>query len=51
MNRKIKRIGVLGAIALGLAISCSENFLIDPNNQDLTSEVVFASDEPALAAA
>lgn len=47
---KIKIVGVLSAIAFGTVLGCSENFLIDENNQDLTSEVVFGSDATALAA-
>ncbi len=46
----LKGIGVLGTIVLATMVSCSENFLIDTNNQDLTSEVVFGSDATALAA-
>ena len=49
MNR-IKKIGVLSVIILGTMAACSESFLVDTNNQDLTSEVVFSSDDTALAA-
>ncbi|TGV01302.1 RagB/SusD family nutrient uptake outer membrane protein [Flavivirga rizhaonensis] len=51
MNIKIKRIGLLITIVLvGTLVACSDNFLVDTNNQDLTSEVVFSSDDTALAA-
>lgn len=53
MNIKMKisrRIGALSIMVLGTMVACSENFLIDENNQDLTSEVVFGSDATALAA-
>ncbi|WP_298475697.1 RagB/SusD family nutrient uptake outer membrane protein [uncultured Maribacter sp.] len=46
---RFKRAGVISALLLGTIISCSEDFLIDTNNKDLTSEVVFRSDETAIA--
>ncbi|MFS4467950.1 RagB/SusD family nutrient uptake outer membrane protein [Maribacter sp. 2210JD10-5] len=48
---KLRKIGSLGALTIIVLIgSCSEDFLVDTNNRDLTSEVVFSSDETALAA-
>ncbi|WP_298505156.1 RagB/SusD family nutrient uptake outer membrane protein [uncultured Maribacter sp.] len=49
MNR-FKRAGVISALLLGTIISCSEDFLIDTNNKDLTAEVVFVSDVAVIAA-
>ncbi len=53
MSKKIniiKKIGVCSAVALSTMVGCSEDFLVDTNNRDLTSEVVFGSDDTALAA-
>lgn len=53
MNRKmnrVKRIGILSAIVLGTMVACSEDFLVDINDKDLTGEVVFGSDATAVAA-
>jgi len=49
MNR-IRSITIASVVILGAMMACSENFLVDTNNQDLTSEVVFSSDDTALAA-
>ncbi|WP_350289599.1 RagB/SusD family nutrient uptake outer membrane protein [uncultured Croceitalea sp.] len=49
-RNRIKKIGIFSGLLLTVMVSCSEDFLIDTNNQDLTSEVVFGSDETALAA-
>jgi len=47
---RFKRMVLLSVTVLGTMVACSESFLVDTNNQDLTSEVVFSSDDTALAA-
>ncbi len=52
MNIKMintKRMALLAVFALVTLVACSEEFLIDTNNKDLTGEVVFGSDATAVA--
>lgn len=48
--KQFKRMGILGAALLVLLYGCSEEFVIDENNNSLTTDVVFNSDGTALAA-
>ncbi len=48
-KKLIKRITVLSMILLAV-VGCSDNFLIDENVQGLPQDIVFGSDETAIAA-
>ncbi len=48
-KRILKTVGAMNLVLLGVLVSCSDNFLIDSNVKDLTQDIVFTSDETAIA--
>lgn len=48
--KNIKLIGVFGVALLGLVYGCSDNFLQDENDKDLSENIVFGADATAIAA-
>ncbi|WP_289041168.1 RagB/SusD family nutrient uptake outer membrane protein [uncultured Zobellia sp.] len=50
IGKNIKTIVIYGTVLLTLVASCSNNFLQDTNNKDLSESVVFGADATAIAA-
>ncbi|MEL7147117.1 MAG: RagB/SusD family nutrient uptake outer membrane protein, partial [Bacteroidota bacterium] len=48
--RKILLMGTMTCLILTVLWACSDEFLIDENNTDLTTDVVFSDDQTAVAA-